>query len=67
MPPPALSALPGGDVDRGSRLYATFWTQVPIAFLFLTARFYVRISTKSVSWDDWWMLITWVKSFLVFF
>ena len=47
--------------DRGNEAMAIFWMEGSLAILVMSARFYSRFQLRSISADDWWMLITLVR------
>lgn len=49
---------PGGDQDRGGLLMAMFWTELPIAVLFVGLRMYSRFRLRNTGVDDWIMVVT---------
>ncbi|KAL9120674.1 MAG: hypothetical protein Q9187_002773 [Circinaria calcarea] len=57
--PPPLQIPPGiQDDDRGSAIIVIFWVQASVAMAVVAARFWARISIKTVGVDDWLMLFT---------
>ena len=40
---------------------AMFWTEVPIAILFVAMRMYSRFKLRNMGLDDWMMVITLVR------
>ena len=56
-----LPQPPDGDRNRASTLLAVFWAPYPIIFGLLGARFFVRLKIKNVGWDDYTMLLSWVR------
>jgi hypothetical protein len=63
MPPPALTAPPGGDVNRGGSLLAILWVTIGLAVLFVLSRLYVRIVIiKWHWWDDYLIVASIVHS-----
>jgi hypothetical protein len=63
MPPPALTAPPGGDVIRGGSLLAIIWVATGLAVLFVLSRLYVRmVIIKWHWWDDYSIVASIVRS-----
>lgn len=56
-PPP-----PGGDYDKGPRITGIAWAEAVMCIAAVAARFWGRIIIHSISWDDWLMLVTLVRS-----
>jgi len=63
MPPSALTAPPGGDVNRGGSLLAILWVTTGLAVLFVLSRLYVRmVIIKWHWWDDYLIVGSIVRS-----
>jgi hypothetical protein len=63
MPPPVLTAPPGGDVNRGGSLLAILWVTAGLAVLFVLSRLYVRlVIIKWHWWDDYLIVVSIVRS-----
>jgi hypothetical protein len=63
MPPPVLTAPPGGDVNRGPALLAILWVTAGLALFFVLSRLYVRLAI--IKWhgmDDYLIITSMVRS-----
>jgi hypothetical protein len=59
MPPPALTAPQGGDVNRGPSLLEILWVTAGLAVLFVLSRLYVRLAIiKWHGWDDYLIVVS---------
>lgn len=58
-----MSGLEVSDPDdaRNSTVIWSMWMMTAVSFFFICARFYTRmIIVRSVGWDDWVVLFSWV-------
>jgi hypothetical protein len=55
-----MEAAPA-DLDRGSKLAATYIAGCAVSFMFVGMRLMARYSIAGVGFDDWVMLATWVS------
>ena len=63
MPPTALTAPPGGDINRGGSLLAILWVTAGLAVVFVLSRLYVRaVIIKWHWWDDYLIVASIVRS-----
>ena len=57
------SAPPGGDYNKGPSFTTLVWIENTVAFLFVSLRLYARAKyVKKFWWDDWFIIVTMVKS-----
>lgn len=62
---PALTPPQDGDANRGPALLAIIGTQVAISTICVSLRFYTRIKIGRVGADDWTIMVTLVRGYLM--
>ena len=55
-----LPTLPP-DENHNLALLGVYWIPFAVSAVLIFLRFYIRISTRQLGQDDWWMLVAWVS------